>query len=48
MREFDPKRAAILMAPIVVAILALAVAGLFIDDRRAVDDVWTSSIVGQR
>jgi len=43
MRDFDPKRAAILLAPILVAILTLAVAGLFIEDNRAVDYVWTSS-----
>ncbi|HWK14325.1 MAG TPA: hypothetical protein VNS02_08025 [Rhizobiaceae bacterium] len=43
MRDFDPKRAAILLAPIVVAILTLAVAGLVIEDHRMVDNVWTSS-----
>jgi len=48
MRDVDPKRAAILLAPILVAILTLAVAGIMIDDQRAVDHVWTSSIMGQR
>jgi len=43
MRDLDPKRAAILLAPILVAILSLALAGIFIDNDRSVDHVLTSS-----
>ena len=43
MRDLDPKRAAILLAPILAAILTLAIAGIFAGDERMVDRVLTSS-----